>query len=125
MAWLGRLGRTGGLLATLLAAGVSLGGQQQVAEPVVPAVAHEKSEFAGTWDYNAEESVNIQTGRQEQRPRSATQRGGAAPPAGPEGGGRTGVGGPTRGGGEFGGGRGGSGVGPTPEMLRESRDMAR
>lgn len=127
MAWLGRL-RTGGVLVTLLTAGVSLGGQQQVDEPVAPAVAHDKSEFAGTWDYNAEESINIQTGRPEQRPRSATQRGGGATPPATGGGGRTGVGGPTRGGGEFGGGGGlgpGSGVGPTPEMLRESRDMAR
>jgi len=132
MASLARLGRTAGLLAALLTAGVSLAGQQPMDEPVAPSVAHAKSEFAGTWDYNAEESVNIQTGRPEQRPRSATQRGGAAPPAGTAAGGRTGFGGTTRGGGESGGGGGGggglgpgTGLGPTPEMLRESRDMAR
>src|SRR5262245_34084092 len=31
--------------------------------------------FAGTWDYNSNESVDAGTGRREQAPRSATQRG--------------------------------------------------
>ena len=92
-------------------------------------------QFAGTWDYNALESINILTGRPEQAPRSATQgsRGGAVPPRSTGGGGASGGG---RGAGGFGGGGGGGdfgtvrptgglGLGPTPEMMREQRDMSR
>ncbi len=98
---------------------------QGVADPV-PAVTSARlpPEFAGRWDYNAAESINVVTGRPEQAPRSATQRGGTT-----RGGGATPTG---RGGGAGGGGLGGrgggnqvSGVGPTPEMMREARDMSR
>jgi hypothetical protein len=121
--------------------GTSLGvGGQESTDPVdasVPAAQGASppagpAEFGGTWDYNPLESINILTGRPEQAPRSATQggggRGGGVPPARPGGGG-----GGARGiaGGGFGtdrpsGGGGGSfGLGPTPEMLREQRDMSR
>jgi hypothetical protein len=101
---------------------------------------HKIEEFSGVWTYNADESVNAATGRPELGPRSATQRnpgaartggapassGGAgptsdgrvAPPAGiaPSG---TGAGGGrdsfTR----------GSSVGPTADMVQQSRDLAR
>jgi hypothetical protein len=135
MAWLGRIGTIGGLIWLLLVVGPSpLGGQEPMDDPSAAAgIRHEKSEYAGTWDYNAEESINIQTGRPEQRPRSATQRGGATPgvlsPARGGGGRGGGGGGGTSGagGGDPGGGFSGGGprLGPTPEMLRESRDMAR
>lgn len=139
----------GGALSILLTGGVPAGGQGQVPvesatsqsaeieEPV--ASPHAKEDFAGTWDYNADDSIDIRTGRPEQRPRSATQRGGVT------GTGRAGTS-TTRGGGGGGGadpaspartsgteGAGGGerrggmtpSVGPTPEMLREARDTAR
>jgi hypothetical protein len=89
-------------------------------------------QFAGTWDYNAQESINILTGRPEQAPRSATQGGRAAGPPVRVGGGQ-GTGGGGRGAGSFGGASGfggtppsnGLGLGPTPEMMREQRDMSR
>src|SRR5689334_8344112 len=80
-------------------------------------------QFAGVWDYNAQESINILTGRPEQAPRSATQGGRAAGPPARVGGGQ-GTGGGGRGAGGFGGASGfggappsnGLGLGPTPEM---------
>lgn len=102
----------------------------------VPALASAVTipgEFAGTWDYNPQDSINILTGRPEQAPRSATQGGRAAPPPARVGG-TTGTGGGGRGAGGFGGSngfgtdappRGGLGLGPTPEMMREQRDMSR
>ena len=79
-------------------------------------------EFAGVWDYNALESINIVTGRPEQSPRSATQRGAAVVPQNGRASSSGGEGGPapgrvsvTR----------GLGLGPTPEMMREARDMSR
>jgi hypothetical protein len=69
-------------LATGLAMGSPLPGQgQDGPEPLSVEVAgdpqsegppHELRELAGYWDYNADDSINIQTGRQEQSPRSAT-----------------------------------------------------
>jgi hypothetical protein len=89
--------------------------------------------FVGLWDYNAFESINILTGRPEQAPRSATRGGGGGAVA--RGGGRPAGGGlPSAmsggdGGGRGGGGRGGGGgsfgLGATPEMMREQRDMSR
>jgi hypothetical protein len=90
--------------------------------PEVEVSQHAPGDFAGTWDYNADESLNAATGKPEQAPRSATQRGrGATTPA------RTGGGAGRSGGdGGFGGGQGrGSDIGPTPEMLRASRDLMR
>lgn len=52
----------------------------------------DRSLLAGTWDYNAEASIDVLTGRTEQGPESATQRGSAArlPGVGPTGRGRGG-----------------------------------
>lgn len=90
--------------------------------PEVEVSQHAPGDFAGVWDYNADESLNAATGKPEQAPRSATQRGrgGAAGTARTGGGGRS-------------GGDGGSAgfqgrapdIGPTPEMLRASRDLMR
>ena len=87
----------GGLAGPLLA--------QQPSAPVTVAaapattVAHARDQFAGTWDYNAAESINIQTGKPEQAPRSATQRAvrsepaaASAEPSGPRAGRRRGAG---------------------------------
>src|SRR5688572_29437374 len=125
----GRIGRAGGLLSLLLVAALTpLSGQQpDSGAPADDLPPHEKSDLAGTWDYNADESINIQTGRPEQRPRSATQRGGTPGVLTTGRGGRgAGSAGSVQPGAEPTGGIGrGSGVGPTPEMVRESRDMAR
>jgi hypothetical protein len=82
-------------------------------------------QFAGEWDYNDEESVNAGTGRREQAPQSATQRGGTAA-GGAQGPGRGG-GGRGSGGGDGGGfgGRQSGVVGPTPDMIRENRSAQR
>ena len=127
-----------GVLAWLLVAVLRLGAQEPAAPPAVPEpenqaspAPHPKADFAGTWDYNADESVDIRTGRPEQRPRSATQRGTGTNPAARAGtGGGRGAGGGGGGAGGFGGEGGGRGgnipmVGPTPDMMREARDMAR
>jgi hypothetical protein len=144
----GQVRLLGGAISILLLAGVPVGGQVQapverdaarpaeIEEPV--AAPHAKEDFAGTWDYNADDSIDIRTGRPEQRPRSATQRGGltgtgragtsttraggggGSNPASPARAGATeGAGGAERGGGVT------SSVGPTPEMIRETRDTAR
>ena len=90
-------------------------------------VPHEPAEFAGLWDYNATESVNAATGRPEQAPQSATQRGTGGAGGGAPRGGRGGVpsSAPSSRGGAFGPPGGGVGVGPTPDMARESRNLAR
>jgi hypothetical protein len=79
-------------------------------------------EFSGVWDYNALESINIVTGRPEQSPRSATQRSAPAVPQNGRASSSGGEGAPAPG-------RiaviRGSGLGPTPEMMREARDMSR
>lgn len=88
--------------------------------PEVEVSRHAPAEFAGMWDYNADESLNAATGKPEQAPRSATQRGRGAATAGRTGTGRSG------GDGGFGGGQGRApDIGPTPEMLRASRDLMR
>lgn len=124
------------VLVAGLAAAPAYAGQQGAAGPAdegIPAATGVKTsatvppEFAGLWDYNHVESINILTGRSEQAPRSATQGGRAA---GRLAGGGVGAGDGRAAGTGFGGGRGGgggnvSGVGPTPEMLREQRDMSR
>lgn len=78
-------------------------------------------QFAGVWDYNPSESVNVATGRPEQSPRNATQRPPVVrrlpPPA-------------DAADADTVAGRGrenapGNPFGPTPEMLRENRDMTR
>jgi hypothetical protein len=90
--------------------------------PEVEISRHAPADFAGVWDYNADESLNAATGKPEQAPRSATQRGRGAATAGRTGAGRSG------GDGGFGGGQGqgrAPDIGPTPEMLRASRDLMR
>jgi hypothetical protein len=117
------------------------------------ATPHELKDFIGVWDYNANDSVNAATGRPEQSPRSATQRtpgarggmdgagrSGRRPDplpvpgySGPDGGygGGYGTGGYGGGGdgGPMGGGQGADGgpggVGPTIDMVQQSRDLAR
>lgn len=61
-------------------AGVRVGADQVVAGSPAPPVAHVPEEFAGLWDYNAEHSVNIVTGRPEQNPRGAPPPRSAVPP---------------------------------------------
>jgi len=86
--------------------------------PEIEVSSHAPAEFAGVWDYNADESLNAATGKPEQAPLSATQRGRGAASSGRAGAGRSGGG--------FGGGQGRApDIGPTPEMLRASRDLMR
>jgi hypothetical protein len=130
-----RLGRftVGGAAAALLCVGGVRAAEQQVplagSPPASPAgaIVHTPPEFAGAWDYNPEESINIATGKPEQAPRSATLRTGR-PSATVFGGGPRGDGS----GGGYDGGYGsrfgpvrGTGIGPSPEMLRQSRDLMR
>src|SRR5687767_3596399 len=86
------------------------------ATPVASADAAGPAHFAGTWDYNADESVDAATGRREQGPRSAmARRGGGTSSTAPRGipGGPGGLGPGGYGGGGYGsGGFGGSGGGP-------------
>jgi hypothetical protein len=79
-------------------------------EPSPTAEAPGPEAFSGIWDYNAEESVNALTGRQEQAPRSATaRRPGAAGRTGGTGSTSSGTSTSGRGGGSGGGGTGGGG----------------
>jgi hypothetical protein len=137
-----RVNLVGAVVLAALGSSAGLDAEQRrpptpAAEPVTVSVATPTAsipaEFAGTWDYNPLESVNILTGRPEQAPRSATQgsnRGGTVVTRGggsAAGGGR-GAGGFSAGGGDFGAPRppsSGLGLGPTPEMMREQRDMSR
>jgi hypothetical protein len=137
MPQIGSLGAAGLATLLVLAGAIPLQGQEapgpmsaEMADPQQEGPPHDPNEMAGVWDYNADDSINIQTGRPEQSPRSATQRGGLGagagatagraggsvrgiPGAGPEGINRT----PRLG--------GMSGIGPTPAMQREARDLAR
>ncbi|MEO7191194.1 MAG: hypothetical protein ABI051_09075 [Vicinamibacterales bacterium] len=90
-----------------------------VSDPVADTTVHAHEELAGTWEYNAPDSINILTGRSEQAPRSATQRGRGARGAPP----------PVDSGTAIARDRGdrqaAAGVGPTPEMVRENQETAR
>jgi hypothetical protein len=134
MSWSRNVRRWGPGLVLLVAVSRPLHGQQSSSAPTeaVPESSHHlPGDFAGAWAYNAQESVNAATGKPEQAPKSATRGGGRGPtPADPGGAGRgRGVGGGGYSGidGMAGGGRGGGGslVGPTPEMMRASRDLTR
>jgi len=121
--WLAGMLVAGGVVEPMRSQTSSASAPRAVLSASDPVVAHERSEFTGLWDYNAAESVNIQTGQPEQAPRGATARArGAAPTAPPAStatpapGGRGGRGGT--------GGSGGGGV-ATPEMMRETQDLAR
>jgi hypothetical protein len=111
-------------LALLTGAWIGLGAQQaqqqppagQGAAPVPSDKAPGPEFFNGTWDYNADYSLNAATGRPEQNPKAANTRrppgstgsgsGGSRPPGG---GGSSGAG--TGGSGGTGGGYGGGGTG--------------
>ncbi|HEY7475438.1 MAG TPA: hypothetical protein VH679_10535 [Vicinamibacterales bacterium] len=96
-------------LAVALAAGLAdLRGQQGPVPPPAPSDPAATAVFAGTWDYNALESVNAATGRPEQNAQNPARRNPAVPGQPPGGAGGTG-GGTTGSGGA--GGRGG-GVSP-------------
>ncbi|MCC7009878.1 MAG: hypothetical protein IT184_13810 [Acidobacteria bacterium] len=108
--------------------------QAGVAPAAVELAAHRPQEFAGTWTYNADQSVNAATGRPERSPRGATQRAGvtaarspvpvtAGVPSsamGPIGGEPAGTVPP----GAFGFNRP-SDVGPTVAMIQENRSLTR
>ena len=121
-----------GPLSAQVRADPSAASQAPVEEPQAEGPPHAPAEMAGVWDYNPDESINIQTGRPEQSPRSATQRGGigAGAGAGPAVGRGAGRGFPGGAPGSDSGIRpprlgGTSGIGPTPAMQREARDLAR
>jgi hypothetical protein len=63
-----------GLVVLLMPSVPSLLAAGQDAATAAPLVQHPLTSFAGEWVYNADESINIATGRPEQSPRSATQR---------------------------------------------------
>ena len=101
---------------------------------------HTLDQLAGQWFYNADESINIATGRPEQAPKSATQRTPGARAGGAGlGGGRTGAGpgyGRSTGAGESAAPDGSGGprpgvlfrageIGPTISMMQESRSLRR
>jgi hypothetical protein len=112
-------------LALLTGAWIGLGAQQaqQSSPPAPQGVAPVPSDkapgpefFNGTWDYNADYSLNAATGRPEQNPKAANTRRPAGSPGsgagGSRGGGSSGSGaGGTSGGGTGGGGTGGGGTG--------------
>jgi hypothetical protein len=133
-------------LGAILLLGAPLSARQRATVPArqPESVPHKLDEFAGAWAYNAADSVNAATGRPEQSPRSATQRTpgarGGIPGGVPGGipGGTAGAGDAAGGGGRpvgpigdpsmYGGdvpGRREGGVGPTPDMVQESRDLSR
>ena len=104
-------------LALLTGAWIGLGAQQaQQSSPAPQGVTPVPSDkapgpefFNGTWDYNADFSLNAATGRPEQNPKAANTR----RPAGSTGSGAGGRGGATGGGGSSGSGAGGTGAGGT------------
>jgi hypothetical protein len=122
MRWLDRSGSYAAVAVLVLAATVLLSAAGQLPNPAATEAAPAPSAFEGRWRYNAQDSLNVATGRPEQAPRSATQRGGTRS-------------GPTlpsaRRGSDRGGYGGGIGVsrqpdiGPTPAMVRASRDLMR
>ena len=104
------------VIATALSAVVAQQGAATAPAPASPSPfgsARPHTDFAGTWRYNADESINATTRRPETA-RAANDRRGISrgPGGGPGGGaGRDPGGGPGGGGGRGGGGRGGAGGG--------------
>lgn len=106
---------TAGLAVSLVvpAARAEETGQTTPARTAVPTASEDRLElFDGLWDYNAEESINIATGRPEQNPRGMQLRQAAPRGAGP--------------------GRGADSAGDrgtlfpaSPEMMRENRELSR
>jgi hypothetical protein len=108
----------------ILVSVIGMGGQSDPQPSQTQSVSVPRpDQFAGVWDYIPSESINVATGRPEQSARNATQRPPVArrpPPVttagaeAAEGSGRGSVGSVA-----------GNPFGPTPEMLRENRDMTR
>lgn len=106
---------TAGLAVSLVVptARVEGTGQTTPARTAVPTASEDRLDlFDGSWDYNAEESVNLATGRPEQSPRGTPLRPTAPRSAGP--------------------GRGADSASdrgtlfpPSPEMMRENRELSR
>jgi hypothetical protein len=119
MSRLGFLGAGCAAISLLFAAEVrAVQGQA----PAASSIPHAPSQFEGVWTYNADESINIATGKPEQAPRSAVARRGSAPvPAGS----RTARGDSDGGfGARTGPGRA-SDIGPSPAMLEAARGLMR
>jgi hypothetical protein len=71
--------RVGAIVSCGLAFCVTMGApashaQQAPTPAAAPSGAPRPDQFAGVWDYNADESTNAATGKTEQDPKSATQR---------------------------------------------------
>lgn len=113
----------GGLAVAMVAGRPDSGAAQTAQAPGAVPVVQLPPQFAGVWDYNAAESVNIVTGRPEQSPRNAVQRGAPVAPN-PQ---------PTLGRSTAAQAGGGTSepsslmraFAPSPQMMREARDMAR
>jgi len=108
-----------GIVAMVVASSVRPGSGQSEPLPALPAAsasaaAAPPTMFAGVWDYNAADSINVATGRAEQSPRGATQRtaSGRVVSRSVADSGRIDV-------------ARANGLGPTPAMMREARDMSR
>lgn len=105
-----------GLLVALMATGtgqVSAQGTGASLRSDAPDVVHRHDEFAGVWDYNAEYSINIVTGRPEQNPRGAPPPRAFVAPSSPIDPAVDGGGPPA------------TPFSPTAQAMREARDMAR
>lgn len=107
-----------GMLGTLAGAGVSVCVAQAVAavEPSsgpVEDVAHPPADFAGVWTYNAQDSIDVATGKPEQGPKGVPAR--STRTVAPR---------PVQGDGGADQGRQ-SEFGPSPLALRASRDLMR
>jgi hypothetical protein len=111
-----------GMFGTLAGAPVALRAQTIAAvvpsAPVEP-VAHAPADFAGVWMYNANESIDVATGKPEQGPKGVPARSTrtVAPRPVPSDGGADRMGGPDQG--------RQSEFGPSPLALRASRDLMR
>lgn len=92
-------------MALMVCAAVSVSAQDVSPEPAEP---HRPEQFAGTWDYNADESIDITTGRPEQNPRGPVARRPVA-----------------RGRASGASSERGTLFPPSPESMRESRELAR
>lgn len=89
----------------------------------IDAAVHAPSDFAGVWIYNADESINIATGKPEQAPRSATQRAAARRAPSSSAPSSTSAASGARSTDDRSGRA--SDLGPSPEMLHAARDLMR
>lgn len=117
------MGRVNYLMIGVVVVGVTLPGAVRVAAQGSadvnrsdhPPVVHRPSDFSGVWDYNAEFSINIVTGRPEQNPRGAPPPRSFVAPSDGRGMGPGGENTDDR----------STPFSPSAQMMRESRDMAR